>query len=194
MEDLEKLLTWNVASNWLDEIDNFSFSIYSKTETSNNIENEIYEIYHRVGELAHQTKETYPFEHNSDWNSNQYSGRFTFKEYSRVFKMEDFNKVMCQDPSYLERLRHSQMYFRSDDKYFAVQKGRIVSSDRLVNLDDCCKTSYFISQHPKEFLDLFEKHYIRKIFLKELLTSDLEGLRDSFKIQFKDKEVKYDRF
>ena len=49
MEDLEKLLTWNVASNWLDEIDNFSFSIYSKTETSNNIENEIYEIYHRVG-------------------------------------------------------------------------------------------------------------------------------------------------
>ena len=91
MEDLEKLLTWNVASNWLDEIDNFSFSIYSKTETSNNIENEIYEIYHRVGELAHQTKETYPFEHNSDWNSNQYSGRFTFKEYSRVFKMEDFN-------------------------------------------------------------------------------------------------------
>ena len=62
MEDLEKLLTWNVASNWLDEIDNFSFSIYSKTETSNNIENEIYEIYHRVGELAHQTKETYPFE------------------------------------------------------------------------------------------------------------------------------------
>ena len=30
MEDLEKLLTWNVASNWLDEIDNFSFQFILK--------------------------------------------------------------------------------------------------------------------------------------------------------------------
>lgn len=189
MKNLEKILTWSASSFWLDYLSNYERVKYYHNDTS---EEELFEIYHRVGELARELNEEYPFEHNQSWNSNEYKGNYTYKTYSRVFKMEDFSKVMVQDPTYLERLRCSQQYFRSDEKYFAIQEHRVVSCDQPEFLDDSCKTSYFISQHPKEFLDLFEKHYIRKIVTEELINADLETLRKYFEM-FKDKGLEYDR-